>query len=117
MFLFFKLQPGFISVILLSLQIEGAYYAWSASEISDALEAAGAADGREPAWVAQQLAVFKARYGVTETGNTRPASNPLGELNGLNVLYVAQTIEGRHSLGGSVVVCVVRKVVCLLDVL
>lgn len=58
---------------------EGAYWTWEAAEIYRLLDAKSAA-------------VFCAAYGVEEGGNSRPESDPHGELEGRNTLFQAAGI-------------------------
>lgn len=55
---------------------EGAYWVWTAEEISRLL------DAKSAAW-------FCAAYGVAAEGNARPESDPHGELEGTNTLFRA----------------------------
>jgi hypothetical protein len=57
---------------------EGAYWTWTAAEISELL------DPRE-------AAIFHAAYGVEANGNARPESDPHGELDGQNTLFRAKS--------------------------
>jgi uncharacterized protein YyaL (SSP411 family) len=57
---------------------EGAYWTWTAAEISRRLEPGAAA------W-------FCAAHGVAEEGNARPESDPHGELAGQNTLFRAES--------------------------
>ncbi len=59
---------------------EGAYWTWEAAEIYRLLDA-------------RSVAVFCAAYGVEEGGNARPESDPHGELEGRNTLFLAQGLE------------------------
>lgn len=58
--------------------VEGRYYVWSADEIERAL-------GK------QSSALFDAHYGVKPKGNV--TDDPRGQFTGLNVLYIAQSIQ------------------------
>ncbi|MCC5021910.1 MAG: hypothetical protein J6386_03490 [Candidatus Synoicihabitans palmerolidicus] len=40
---------------------------------------------------ADQAALFRFAYGITDSGNVAPANDPRGELTGQNVLYLAQS--------------------------
>lgn len=55
---------------------EGAFWTWESAEIYRLLDARGAA-------------IFCAAFGVEENGNSRPESDPHGELEGRNTLYQA----------------------------
>lgn len=57
---------------------EGAYWVWTAEEISKLL------DAKSAAW-------FCAAYGVEAEGNARPESDPHGELEGTNTLFMAMS--------------------------
>lgn len=57
---------------------EGAYWTWHAEEISSLLEP-------------KDAAIFNMAYGVQVEGNSRPESDPHGELNGQNTLFRALT--------------------------
>ena len=57
---------------------EGAFWTWSASEISSLLDP-------------QDAAIFCAAYGVEAAGNARPESDPHGELEGQNTLFRARS--------------------------
>lgn len=59
---------------------EGAFWTWTADEISQLLEPKSAA-------------VFCQAYGVEANGNARPESDPHGELTGQNTLYLATSIK------------------------
>jgi len=63
---------------------EGAYWTWSADEISQRLEPRAAA-------------IFASAYGVEADGNARPESDPHHELNGQNTLFRAQSDEALAS--------------------
>jgi uncharacterized protein YyaL (SSP411 family) len=60
---------------------EGAFWTWEAAEIYRLLDARSAA-------------VFCAAYGVEENGNSRPESDPHGELEGQNTFYQAAGLAG-----------------------
>jgi uncharacterized protein YyaL (SSP411 family) len=55
---------------------EGAFWTWSAAEISSLLEP-------------RDAAIFSAAFGVEADGNARPESDPHGELEGQNTLFRA----------------------------
>jgi hypothetical protein len=57
---------------------EGAFYVWTKAEIDRELSG--------------DAAIFAFRYGVEENGNTRPGSDPHGELRGQNILFAQHTI-------------------------
>ncbi len=59
---------------------EGAFWTWEAAEIYRLLDARAAA-------------VFCSAYGVEEGGNARPESDPHGELEGRNTLFLAMGVE------------------------
>lgn len=58
---------------------EGAYYLWSNDEINKLL--------------GDKAEIFKFYYGVKNEGNVPASSDPKGEMKGMNVLYIAQTID------------------------
>ncbi|MCW1924555.1 thioredoxin domain-containing protein [Luteolibacter arcticus] len=60
---------------------EGAYWTWEAAEIYRLLDTRSAA-------------IFCAAYGVEESGNSRPESDPHGELEGRNTLFRAVSMSG-----------------------
>jgi len=64
---------------------EGAFYIWKANELARKLD--------DPC----DFALFAAAYGVEENGNTRPESDPHGDLSGTNTLYRAQSHEALAS--------------------
>lgn len=55
---------------------EGAYWTWTAKEISTVLDAKAAS-------------VFNMAFGIEDDGNSRPESDPLGKLEGQNTLFRA----------------------------
>jgi len=57
---------------------EGAFWTWSAEEISTLLDP-------------RDAAIFSAAFGVVAEGNARPESDPHGELEGQNTLYRAKS--------------------------
>ena len=57
---------------------EGAFWTWTAAEISRLL-------------APRDAAIFYAAYGVEEQGNARPESDPHGELQGQNTLFRARS--------------------------
>ena len=59
---------------------EGAFWTWSAAEISGLL-------------APRDAAIFCAAYGVEANGNARPESDPHGELEGQNTLFRAKDDE------------------------
>ncbi len=59
---------------------EGAFYVWSAAEIDNALDV-------------ESAKVFKAQFGVEESGNARGESDPHGDFRGLNILTRTRPIE------------------------
>jgi len=59
---------------------EGAFWTWEAAEIYRLLDA-------------KTAAIFCAAYGVEEGGNSRPESDPHGELKGRNTLFQAAAIS------------------------
>ena len=66
---------------------EGAFYLWTAAEISDAL---GPEDAR----------IFAFHYGVQSAGNVPDAYDPSGEFRGRNVLHERQSVaESARQLG------------------
>ncbi len=60
---------------------EGAFWTWEAGEIYRLLDA-------------RTTALFCAAYGVEENGNSRPESDPHGELEGQNTLFQAMSHAG-----------------------
>jgi uncharacterized protein YyaL (SSP411 family) len=64
---------------------EGAFWTWSAAEISGLLEP-------------RDAAVFCAAYGVGAEGNARPESDPHGELAGQNTLFRAKRDDDLASI-------------------
>ncbi|MGA0845286.1 MAG: thioredoxin domain-containing protein [Luteolibacter sp.] len=61
-------------------RLEGAFWTWTADEVSRLLEP-------------REAAIFSAAYGLTAEGNARPESDPHGELNGRNTLYRAMSVN------------------------
>jgi uncharacterized protein YyaL (SSP411 family) len=61
--------------------VEGAFYLWSAEEIAGVLHDSHAAE------------LFAWTYGVQPGGNIPPAQDAAGDLKGLNVLYLAHTVD------------------------
>lgn len=88
--------------VLTDLRDEGG--AFHAAEDADSLPAVGAPEKREGAfwtWETAEIyrllsprdaALFCAAYGVEEEGNARPESDPHGELEGRNTLFVAASL-------------------------
>ena len=64
---------------------EGAYWTWEAKEISALLDP-------------RDAAIFCSAYGVQAEGNSRPESDPHGELEGQNTLFRAMQDEGLAGL-------------------
>ncbi|MEM7145003.1 MAG: thioredoxin domain-containing protein [Verrucomicrobiota bacterium] len=60
-------------------EAEGAFYVWGCGELQELL--GGEEDDR--------FRVFALSYGLTEAGNVRPGSDPMGEFGGKNVLFRA----------------------------
>jgi len=61
--------------------VEGAYYLWSSSEIGNVVHDASAAN------------LFDWIYGVQPNGNIPAQQDAAGDLKGLNVLYVAHSVD------------------------
>jgi uncharacterized protein YyaL (SSP411 family) len=61
-------------------QREGAFWTWSAAEISSLLEP-------------RDASIFSTAFGVEAEGNARPESDPHGELEGQNTLFRSKTDE------------------------
>lgn len=59
---------------------EGAFWTWTAQEISHLLEV-------------RDAAIFCAAYGVESNGNARPESDPHGELEGQNTFFLAKAAD------------------------
>jgi uncharacterized protein len=55
---------------------EGSYWTWTVAQLQEHLSP-------------RELALFSLKYGVTQEGNARPESDPHGELNGRNTLFIA----------------------------
>ncbi len=61
-------------------KVEGGFYTWALDEVG--------------AWLtAEEAKFFTWYYWVTEEGNARPESDPLGELTGRNTLFVAHSVD------------------------
>ncbi|MCB0723273.1 MAG: thioredoxin domain-containing protein [Ignavibacteriae bacterium] len=58
---------------------EGAYYLWTKKEIDDIL--------------GSNADLVEFYFGVSQQGNVPPASDPLGEMKGKNVLYIANSLN------------------------
>lgn len=72
-------------------KVEGAFYAWTASEIRDVFDAnKDKLKEFEPLDVYE---VFAHHYDVRETGNVEPGSDPHGHLLAKNILFVNESIE------------------------
>ncbi|XP_041670787.1 spermatogenesis-associated protein 20 [Cheilinus undulatus] len=68
---------------------EGAFCAWTASEVRELLQ--DAVEGANGS--ATQADIFMHHYGVKEQGNVAPEQDPHGELQGQNVLIVRYSVE------------------------
>ncbi|XP_055637232.1 spermatogenesis-associated protein 20 isoform X2 [Toxorhynchites rutilus septentrionalis] len=72
-------------------KIEGAFYAWTFSEVKDLLKTNldkfGDVGGVNP------LEIYTEHYDVQETGNVEPSSDPHGHLLGKNILIVYGSVK------------------------
>ena len=107
---FREVAEGIFRYLLETLRDPGG--AFHAAEDADSLPHADASDKREGAfwtWSAEEItsllgpdnsALFSAAYGVEADGNARPASDPHGELAGQNTLFRALTDEALAAKSG-----------------
>lgn len=117
-----EVAEGIFRYVLTDLRDEGG--AFHAAEDADSLPSVGASEKLEGAfwtWEAPEIyrllsprdaALFCAAYGVEEEGNARPESDPHGEFDGRNTLYVAaslQTLSERLDLAEEVVGNLLRE--------
>ncbi len=76
-------------------KVEGAFYAWTSSEIEDVFE-----ENASEFSIKNPFDVYSYYYGVEETGNVEPASDPHGHLLAKNVLMVRTTLEATSTMFG-----------------
>lgn len=71
-------------------KIEGAFYAWTWSEIRNCCD-----DNKSALLSISKNAfdIYCSYYGVTETGNVQPASDPHGHLTAKNILMITNDVE------------------------
>jgi hypothetical protein len=108
---FREVAEGIFRYLLETLRDAGG--AFHAAEDADSLPAADATEKREGAfwtWTSEEItellspedaALFCAAYGVRDSGNARPESDPHGELAGQNTLFRAVTdaqLATKHAL-------------------
>lgn len=71
-------------------KIEGAFYAWSQGQINELFDEN---KDRFPKEVSGALDIFCHYYGIAETGNVEPSSDPHGHLLAQNILRVRTTLH------------------------
>lgn len=76
-------------------KIEGAFYAWTSSEIEDLFE-----ENSSEFTIKNPFDVYSYFYGVKEAGNVEPASDPHGHLVAKNILMVRTTLEATSTMFG-----------------
>ncbi|XP_037046198.1 spermatogenesis-associated protein 20 isoform X1 [Bradysia coprophila] len=76
-------------------KIEGAFYAWDWTEISDLFE-----ENSSEFSIKNPFDVYSYFYGIKEEGNVEPASDPHGHLLAKNILMVRTTHEATSTMFG-----------------
>lgn len=76
-------------------KVEGAFYAWTWSEVQDLFEEHSAEFS-----IQRPFEVYSYYYGIKETGNVEPASDPHGHLLAKNILMVRTTLEATSNKYG-----------------
>lgn len=76
-------------------KIEGAFYAWSWSEIQDLFE-----ENPSEFSIPNPFEVYTYFYGIKEEGNVEPTSDPHGHLLARNILMVRTTLEATSNKFG-----------------